>query len=286
MATLPVIEGHQIHHALKVAAVSLQNSKRDVALLMVAYGTGLMPSEIAKLLLSDCLQASGAPCIESVVRPEIAFNGKARLLLWARGKVRAALDKCLEHRLASRQGVTTSHAGGILAVSGVTIGFLSQCLLRIAARKAEAGTGDSRALVLATEYAMKNRPISKTASEILAEFTAAITNYAADDENGLVRDCCRELIRHGYFAEAASTMDRWVRADLSREHRVRSRMGVMILEAYFIPQGIITGEKAFEFEQNDAWKAQIEATALDEAKLPIAVQAVASRMTAFTVNGA
>lgn len=86
MATLPVIEGHQIHHALKVAAVSLQNSKRDVALLMVAYGTGLMPSEIAKLLLSDCLQASGAPCIESVVRPEIAFNGKARLLLWARGR--------------------------------------------------------------------------------------------------------------------------------------------------------------------------------------------------------
>ncbi|QIK19220.1 site-specific integrase [Ralstonia pseudosolanacearum] len=106
----PVIEEHQIRHALQVAAVTGQNSKRDVALLLVAYGTGLTPNEIAKLLVSDYLQANGVPCIESVVRPEMAFNGKARPLLWASAKVRAAIDVYLDHRRALRHGITTSPA--------------------------------------------------------------------------------------------------------------------------------------------------------------------------------
>lgn len=105
-----VIEEHQIRHALKVAAVTGQNSKRDVALLLVAYGTGLMPNEIAKLLVSDYLQANGQTRIESLVRAEIAFNGKVRPLLWASAKVRAAIDVYLEHRLAFRHGTTTSPA--------------------------------------------------------------------------------------------------------------------------------------------------------------------------------
>ncbi|MBB6580932.1 site-specific integrase [Ralstonia solanacearum] len=106
----PVIEEHQIRHALKVAAVTGQNSKRDVALLLVAYGTGLMPNEIAKLLVSDYLQANGQTRIESLVRAEIAFNGKVRPLLWASAKVRAAIDTYLEHRLVFRHGITTSPA--------------------------------------------------------------------------------------------------------------------------------------------------------------------------------
>jgi len=110
MAKSPVLEETQIRHALKVAAVTGQNGKRDVALLMVAYGTGLTPNEIAKLLVSDYLRANGEPQIESALRAEIAFNGKARPLLWASPKVRAAIDKYLEQRLAARHGITTSPA--------------------------------------------------------------------------------------------------------------------------------------------------------------------------------
>ncbi|MCK4118354.1 tyrosine-type recombinase/integrase [Ralstonia nicotianae] len=106
----PVIEEHQIRHALKVAAVTGQNSKRDVALLLVAYGTGLTPNEIAKLLVSDYLQANGQTRIESLVRAEIAFNGKVRPLLWASTKVCAAIDVYLEHRFAFRHGITTCPA--------------------------------------------------------------------------------------------------------------------------------------------------------------------------------
>jgi site-specific recombinase XerD len=108
MAKPPVVEEHQLRHAIKVAAITGQNSKRDVALLMVPYGTGLMPNETAKLLVSDYLKADGDVLIESVVRAEIAFNGKARPLLWSSLKLRAAIDKYLEHRLAARHGVTTS----------------------------------------------------------------------------------------------------------------------------------------------------------------------------------
>ncbi|WP_230588267.1 tyrosine-type recombinase/integrase [Ralstonia solanacearum] len=110
MAKPPVIDARQIRHALKVAAVSGQNSKRDVVLLMVAYGTGLMPNEIAKLLLFDYLQTNGLPRVESHVRAEITFNGKARRLLWANAKVCAAIGVYLEHRLAFRHGITTRPA--------------------------------------------------------------------------------------------------------------------------------------------------------------------------------
>lgn len=106
----PVIEEHQIRHALKVAAATGQNARRDAALLMVAYGTGLTPNEIAKLLVSDYLRANGDVLIESLVRAEIAFNGKARPLLWSSRKLQGAIDTYLEHRLAVRHGVTTNRA--------------------------------------------------------------------------------------------------------------------------------------------------------------------------------
>lgn len=110
MAKPPVIEDHQIRHALKIAAVTGQNSERDVALLMVAYGTGLTPNETAKLLISDYLKPNGDVQKESAVRAEIAFNGKPRPLFWTASKVCAAVDKYLEHRLGARHGVTTHHA--------------------------------------------------------------------------------------------------------------------------------------------------------------------------------
>jgi site-specific recombinase XerD len=110
MAKSPVIEPHQLRHAVKVAAVSGQNAKRDVALLLVFYGTGLTANEVAKLEVSDYLVANGRTLVESTVRPEIAFNGKARPLVWSGSKTCAALDDYLDSRLAARHGVTTSPA--------------------------------------------------------------------------------------------------------------------------------------------------------------------------------
>ena len=110
MAKPPVIEPHQLRHALKVAAVTGQNRIRDVALLLLFHGTGLMPNEAAKLLISDFLSADGSIRVDSTVRAEIAFNGKARPLIWASAKTCRAIDDYLAYRLAARHGVTTTPA--------------------------------------------------------------------------------------------------------------------------------------------------------------------------------
>jgi len=49
MAKAPVIEPHPLRRALKVAAVTGQNPVRDVVLLLVFYGTGLVPNEVGQL---------------------------------------------------------------------------------------------------------------------------------------------------------------------------------------------------------------------------------------------
>jgi site-specific recombinase XerD len=110
MSKPPVIEPRQVRHALKVAAVTGQNPARDTALLIVFYGTGLTANEVAKLLVSDYLEANGRVRVESVVRPEIAFNGKPRPLVWASSRTCAAIDNYLKYRLAVRHGITTSPA--------------------------------------------------------------------------------------------------------------------------------------------------------------------------------
>ncbi|MCX4151739.1 MULTISPECIES: site-specific integrase [Paraburkholderia] len=108
MAKSPVIEQHQLRHAVKVASVTGQNAKRDVALLLVFYGTGLTPNEVAKLQVSDYLMPDGRCVVEASLRPEIAFNGKRRPLLWASQKICAAIDDYLQCRLDARHAVTTS----------------------------------------------------------------------------------------------------------------------------------------------------------------------------------
>ena len=110
MAKPPVIEPHEIRHALKVAAVSGQNPVRDVALLTVFYGTGLTANEVAKLLVSDYLSESGRIRVDSTVRREIAFNGKARPLVWANARTCAAIDAYLAYRVNACHGITTHRA--------------------------------------------------------------------------------------------------------------------------------------------------------------------------------
>lgn len=110
MAKPPVVEPHQLRHALKVAAVTGQSPIRDAALLLVLYSTGLMPNETAKLLVSDYLEANGAVRVDSAVRAEIAFNGKPRPLVWANPKTCRAIDDYLAYRLVARHGVTTTPA--------------------------------------------------------------------------------------------------------------------------------------------------------------------------------
>ena len=83
MSKAIVVEDAQLAHAVAVArASSTENGSRYAALLLCFFCTGMKPAELSQLLVSDYLSPAGNPLVETVVRPEIAFNGRARPLCW------------------------------------------------------------------------------------------------------------------------------------------------------------------------------------------------------------
>lgn len=122
MAKAPVVEESDFRHAVKVAAVTGQSKERDTALLWVAYGTGMMPIELAKLTVGDYLGADGKVREESEIRAEIAFNGIARPLYWSNRNVNNALSAYLAFR--AREGFGTDPESPLfLAVDGEPFAF-------------------------------------------------------------------------------------------------------------------------------------------------------------------
>jgi site-specific recombinase XerD len=107
MAKAPFIEDARLKHLLKVAAISGECPDRNVALLYVIYGTGMMLTEVARMRISRYLKADGSILEKSAVTAEIAYNGKERPLWWSNVKVTAAIDKYLAFRLKYKHGVTT-----------------------------------------------------------------------------------------------------------------------------------------------------------------------------------
>lgn len=99
MAKAPVVEESEFRHAVKVAAVTGQSKERDVALLWVLYGTGMMPIEAARLTVGDYLGADGAVREESGIRAEVAFNDIPRPLYWSNKGVIGAINAYLAARL-------------------------------------------------------------------------------------------------------------------------------------------------------------------------------------------
>lgn len=105
MAKAPVVEEHEFERALKIAAVTGLARERDVALLSVAYGTGMMPIELARLAVGDFLRDDGSVRVESQIREEIAFNGQARALYWTSKGVVSAVTSYLAARERAGFGV-------------------------------------------------------------------------------------------------------------------------------------------------------------------------------------
>ena len=110
MAKAPFIEDSRLKHMLKVAAISGESPLRNVALLYTIYGTGMMPTEVARMPLSRYLKADGVLLEKSCVPAEVAYNGKERPLWWSNAKVVNAIDQYLDYRLRHKQGVTTRKA--------------------------------------------------------------------------------------------------------------------------------------------------------------------------------
>lgn len=123
MKNIAIITPREFEQAVKVAGVTGQSPERDVALLFVAYGTGLMPIELAKITIGDYLNQDGTVRIESSVREEIAFNGQSRPLFWANQRVQSALNAYLAER--TRYGYGPGKAAEYRELSPVSPLFLA-----------------------------------------------------------------------------------------------------------------------------------------------------------------
>lgn len=80
-------------------------SHRDVALLLTLFATGAKPLEIARLEVRDYLYENGSVREDSVLRADVAVNGRARPLYFASAKANAAIDAYLAERVRRGQGV-------------------------------------------------------------------------------------------------------------------------------------------------------------------------------------
>ncbi|MGL4574549.1 MAG: site-specific integrase [Burkholderiaceae bacterium] len=81
--------------------------ERDVALILVAYGTALGATELATLPVRQYLTVKGEIKRNSEIPAELALNGKKRPLKWVNERVCTALDAYLAWRVTQCQGVTT-----------------------------------------------------------------------------------------------------------------------------------------------------------------------------------
>jgi integrase len=83
---------------------------RDVALFYMLFVTGARPLEIARLRISDYLQADGSVRRESEMPASASISGRARPLYFASRKLDDALDAYLVERVAQGHGVSAFSA--------------------------------------------------------------------------------------------------------------------------------------------------------------------------------
>lgn len=111
MAKPQIVEDKDLDHLIKVTRVTCgMHAPRNVALIYTLFGTGLMPSEIASLKVSDYLK-NDKPKEDTEVRPEISFNGRVRPLMWANKTLVSAVDAYLADRIQMGHGVAPQLAG-------------------------------------------------------------------------------------------------------------------------------------------------------------------------------
>lgn len=105
------VEDDQLEHAVKVARVrSGENGVRDAAQLITCFGTGMTVTELCLLHVGDYLAEDVSVLRDSLVRPEIAYNHKPRLLCWSNKKLSNAIDAHLAERQERGHGVSSRTA--------------------------------------------------------------------------------------------------------------------------------------------------------------------------------
>jgi len=99
---------------LAVSRIKRRSSRswHDIALFYLLFATGARPLEIARLEIRDYLDADGGIRRKSLMRSEVAINGRSRALYFASSHLDEALANYLQERLAQNLGVHQEEAFG------------------------------------------------------------------------------------------------------------------------------------------------------------------------------
>ncbi len=110
MAKAIFVPRNDVNNLLDVTGACSNNPERDSALLAVAFATSMKVIELSRFTVADVLTEKGDYRKDSIVRAEIAFNGKDRPASWLSKKLQPYIDRYFETRLKLGHGVTTNRA--------------------------------------------------------------------------------------------------------------------------------------------------------------------------------
>lgn len=106
-----ILSDAEIELAMRKTRAYSANPARDVALLSILLSTGAKPLEIARLEIADYLDREGQVRQESLMRPEVATNRRARPLFFASATAVQAIDNYLAQRTDRMAEVTGPFRG-------------------------------------------------------------------------------------------------------------------------------------------------------------------------------
>ncbi|WP_330544181.1 site-specific integrase [Aeromonas hydrophila] len=111
-----VVTDIELEHVVQMALMSKdENRTCYAALLLCCFGTGMKPSELTKLIVSDYLNEEGLIRTPSLVRAEIAFNGCERPIYWLNqlSNISNTLLVVMDSYLATRIGAGMGRRIGV-----------------------------------------------------------------------------------------------------------------------------------------------------------------------------
>ncbi|MGF6095730.1 tyrosine-type recombinase/integrase [Pseudomonas sp. 18175] len=101
----PVLNRQMLQQAIDQLRARSGHSAHDLALFYLLFTTGMRPLELARLTVSDCVNANGQLRTRSEVRAEVSHNAHVRPLYLTSPRLIAALTDYLRERVRRGHGL-------------------------------------------------------------------------------------------------------------------------------------------------------------------------------------
>ncbi|RCW69548.1 site-specific integrase [Pseudorhodoferax soli] len=105
-----ILSDDDIRTAVRRVKARTRTPERDVAMVWILLATGLPPLEVARLEVSDYLNADGTVRLASTVRASVAVNGRSRPLYFSSPAACEAIDAYLATRARPGPSIPGSDA--------------------------------------------------------------------------------------------------------------------------------------------------------------------------------